>query len=205
MSKIWEYHQGLWRWYNNEVFIPFKKRTKYSINDANLKSGKVYAKKVDKVIVNKEQFTAPVHVKKGEIVQKEYTKTGMMNHPQQWFEQNHWAYDNKTGNVYRIKMEDGVEVDRKLCGCVPQGTSPQQVGIRIKDRDITVRDEYSSQDRHSHVHWTIHHENRWSVEFDGKSILALCILKPKMTYAEIKNVILNEGGTIDAEGIIHRA
>ena len=194
MSKIWEKHQGLWRWYSDEVFIPFKKKTQYSINDANLKSGKVFIKKYSEL-----------SGKKPELIQKEYTRKGMMSHPQQWFEQNHWAYDDKTGNVYRIKMEDGVEVDRKLCGCVPQGTSPQQVGMRIKDRDITVRDEYSSQDRHSHVHWTIHHENRWSVEFDGKSILALCILKPKMTYAEIKNVILNEGGTIDAEGIIHRA
>lgn len=57
----------------------------------------------------------------------------------------------------------------------------------------------------SNLPWTIYNEDRWSIEFDGKSILALCILKPKMTYAEIKNVILNEGGSIDAAGIVHRA
>jgi hypothetical protein len=39
---------------------------------------------------------------------------------------------------------------------------------------------------------------------DGKSILALCALKPKMTFAEIKNVIENEGGSVDSMGIIHR-
>lgn len=205
MAKVWEYHQGLWRWYNDERFIPFKKKVKYSINDANLKSGKVYVKKVDKVVVNKEQFTQPVQVKKGEIVQKEYTKKGMMSHEQQWFEQNHWAYNMKTGEVFRVKMQDGVEVEHKLCGTVPLGTTPQQVGLRIEDRDITVRDAYNPEAPQSHTHWTVHHENRWSVEFDGKNILALVILKPKMTYAEIKNIILNEGGSIDSEGIIHRA
>lgn len=193
MAKIWEYHQGLWRWYNDERFIPFKKQVKYSINDANLKSGKVFIKKYSER-----------SGKKPELIQKEYTKKGMMSHEQQWFEQNHWAYDAKTGDVYRIKMEDGVEVERKLCGTVLPGTEPYKVGLRIEDRDITVRDAYNPEDRHRHQHWEIQHENRWSVEFDGKSILALVILKPKMTYAEIKNIIINEGGSVDAQGIIHR-
>ena len=194
MAKIWEKHQGLWRWYNDERFIPFTKKVRYSINDANLKSGKVFIKK-----------PAEHSGKQPELIQKEYTKKGMMRHEQQWFEQNHWAYDDSTGNVYRVKMEDGVEVERKLCGTVLPGMKPYQVGLRIEDRDITVRDAYNPEDRNRHPHWTIHHENRWSEEFDGKSILALVILKPKMTYAEIKNIIINEGGSVDAQGIIHRA
>ena len=44
----------------------------------------------------------------------------------------------------------------------------------------------------------------WSVEMDGKSILALLALKPKMTYAEITRIIHIEGGYIDRGGIIHR-
>ena len=193
MAKIWEKHQGLWRWYSNERFIPFKKKVKYSINDANLKSKKVFIKKYS------EQSG-----KKPELIQKEYTKKGMMSHEQQWFEQNHWAYDDRTGDVYRVKMEDGIEVERKLCGSVPPGTEPYKVGLRIEDRDITVRDAYNSEEKHRHLQKEDWKQVKWCREFDGKSILALVILKPKMTYAEIKNVIVNEGGSVDSQGIIHR-
>lgn len=45
---------------------------------------------------------------------------------------------------------------------------------------------------------------KWSIEFDGKSIIPLMMVKDKMTYAEIVNVIVNEGGSVDENGIIHR-
>lgn len=44
----------------------------------------------------------------------------------------------------------------------------------------------------------------WSVDYDEKSILVLLALKPKMTYGEIINVIVNEGGYVDSKGIIHK-
>lgn len=44
----------------------------------------------------------------------------------------------------------------------------------------------------------------WCVELDGKNIMAALVAKPKMTYAEIVNIIKNEGGTIDSAGIVHR-
>lgn len=50
----------------------------------------------------------------------------------------------------------------------------------------------------------IEHRVLWSVDYDGQSIVQLLIAKPKMTYAEITNVIVNEGGVIDEKGIIHR-
>ena len=46
--------------------------------------------------------------------------------------------------------------------------------------------------------------NNWSVEFDGKNILALVAVKTEMTFGEIRNVIINEGGIIDNNGIIHK-
>lgn len=49
--------------------------------------------------------------------------------------------------------------------------------------------------------WT---QIKWSVEFDGKSLVALMQYKHKMTYADILNVIKNEGGSVDENGIIHR-
>lgn len=46
--------------------------------------------------------------------------------------------------------------------------------------------------------------SNWSVEFDGKHIMALVIVKEKMTLGEIKMVINNEGGYVDEDGIIHK-
>ena len=45
--------------------------------------------------------------------------------------------------------------------------------------------------------------NNWSVQYDGHSIIELCMVKREMSYGEIRNVIFNEGGSIDAQGIIH--
>ena len=61
----------------------------------------------------------------------------------------------------------------------------------------------------SGIHWTnksgAHNMQlvKWSKEFDGKNIMALCIVKPKMTYNEILNIILSEGGTVDEDGTVH--
>ena len=46
--------------------------------------------------------------------------------------------------------------------------------------------------------------HNWSIEFDGKSVMALVVLKPKMTYAEILIVIQAEGGYVDSNGIVHK-
>lgn len=46
--------------------------------------------------------------------------------------------------------------------------------------------------------------HNWSIEFDGKNVMALVMLKPKMTYAEILIVIRAEGGYVDSDGIVHK-
>jgi hypothetical protein len=126
---------------------------------------------------------------------------GAKDFAQEWYEQDHWAWEEGTGNVYRIRMKDGVQMERRLCGCVPER---RQVVQYLIDRDITSRDEYSNQDVHSSIRKEDWKQVKWCREMDGKSILALCALKPKMTFAEIKNVIENEGGSVDSMGIIHR-
>lgn len=45
--------------------------------------------------------------------------------------------------------------------------------------------------------------NNWSVEFDGQSVMDLMMTKPKMSYAEVLRIIINEGGYVD-NGIIHK-
>lgn len=44
----------------------------------------------------------------------------------------------------------------------------------------------------------------WSVEWDNRPILILVMQKPKMSYKEILDVIMAEGGYVDSEGIIHK-
>lgn len=44
----------------------------------------------------------------------------------------------------------------------------------------------------------------WSVQYDGHSVLELAGEKPKMTFAEIMQVIKNEGGYVDSKAIIHK-
>lgn len=46
--------------------------------------------------------------------------------------------------------------------------------------------------------------HNWSVEYDNKPILLLVMNKPKMTYMEVLEVIQNEGGYVDSNGIIHK-
>ena len=44
--------------------------------------------------------------------------------------------------------------------------------------------------------------HNWSVDYEGRHVFELCALKPKMSYKEIKEVIINEGGFIDDKGFI---
>lgn len=46
--------------------------------------------------------------------------------------------------------------------------------------------------------------HNWSIEFDGKNVMGLVALKPKMTYAELLTVIRAEGGYVDSNGIVHK-
>lgn len=45
--------------------------------------------------------------------------------------------------------------------------------------------------------------NNWSVEWNGKSILDFMEAKANCPYGHAKQVIENEGGYVDSNGIIH--
>lgn len=124
---------------------------------------------------------------------------------QKWYEQDHWAYGPKDGEwyVYRVKMKDGREVRRDII--TSTGTTrfkPDAILAQILDGTWKVGDA----EKTSFAAKTIQHADYpvyWSKEFDGKSALAIMALKPKMTFAEIKNIIENEGGSIDSQMIVH--
>lgn len=190
-----EKRAGLWRFYKDHFTLPLKKHGKYAINDSNLKSGRVFIKK--------HGGFGPV---KAEIIQKEYVKANPWTVEIDYDEQSHWCYDDETGAVYRWQYagQPNQWLAKKLIGHVPIGTPPKAVLAQILERDITVQQEYNTQDKHRVFKEQKMYQTKWCREFDGKNILALVIAKPKMTFAEIKNVIVNEGGSVDSEGIIHR-
>lgn len=186
-----EKRAGLWRFYKDRITLPLRKTGKYAINDSNLKNGRVFIKQTG---WGKQ------------LIQKEYTKANLYTIEIDYDEQSHWCYDDETGAVYRWQVGEQANTWKKksLIGYVPIGTSPKAVLAQILERDITVQQEWNSQDKHRVYKDQQMYQTKWCREFDGKNILALVIAKPKMTYAEIKNVIVNEGGSVDSEGIIHR-
>ena len=46
--------------------------------------------------------------------------------------------------------------------------------------------------------------NNWSVQYDGLSILLFMLERTKCSLEHAKQVIENEGGYVDSEGIIHK-
>lgn len=136
---------------------------------------------------------------------KEYKN--FLRFEQQWYEQDHWAYGQRNGEwyVFRVKMRDGNEVERKIV--TSTGTvqmDKDAILCQILDGIWKVVDS----DKKSFAAKTIHHSDfpvYWSQEFDGKSALAIMIAKPKMTFEMIKTIIENEGGSVDSQMIIHAA
>ena len=84
--------------------------------------------------------------------------------------------------------------------------TPEAIECMIHDKDISVSDCKRIEEAHPRVIGprTELSPVIWSKEFNGKSVVALLLIKPKMTYNEILNVIQNEKGTVDANGIIHK-
>lgn len=44
----------------------------------------------------------------------------------------------------------------------------------------------------------------WSVRFDNQHIMMIMLEKPKMTVNDIITVIINEGGSVDKNMVVHR-
>lgn len=116
---------------------------------------------------------------------------------------NYWEYICEDGswNVYYVKRGS----NRRLAQCNVGDVGPKAILARIHDRDISVSDCRKVEEEHGHqVGERTMVGLFWSKEFDGKSVFDLMEQWPKMPYAHVKMVITNEGGYIDADGIIHK-
>lgn len=116
---------------------------------------------------------------------------------------NYWEYICEDGswNVYYVKRGS----NRRLAQCNVGDVGPKAILVRIHDRDISVSDCRKVEESPGHqVGERTMVGLFWSKEFDGKSVFDLMEQWPKMPYAHVKMVITNEGGYIDADGIIHK-
>lgn len=52
--------------------------------------------------------------------------------------------------------------------------------------------------------WQTMSSDNWSVRYDGKSVIEVLANNRKVTYAELVNIITNEGGCIDKMGVIRK-
>lgn len=117
------------------------------------------------------------------------------NTKKSWRDCSHYIYDPREGKVWRC--EKGKDERRWVYDCSP-GLSPQAIAARIIDNDI--RTQPASKGRRCREEY--YAKVKWSREYAGMSILVLLAAKPKMSYAEILNVLRNEGGDVDGEGRI---
>ena len=75
---------------------------------------------------------------------------------------------------------------------------------QISAREISFTDAKRFEQKTRVIDKKIALSQAWSVIFDGKNVLGILALKPKCTYKELLNIIHNEGGYVDSEGIIHK-
>ena len=133
-------------------------------------------------------------------VQQDYTR-----------DKGYWEWlKDKYSDDWLLWRINNVKHERRLALRTPIQYSPTALIAMIVDKEITVNDcrtieEYQRGYHRSIMGERIPIEGRWSVLYNNHSIVELLLLKPKMTFAEIKMIIVSEGGSVDACGIIHRA
>lgn len=128
------------------------------------------------------------------------SKTKLATAPQYW----EYVKEDDVWNLYYVKRG----VSRRLAVYNIGHLTPQAIEARIQDRDVSVSDC-------NRIEENLHRNNcigkrivsftcAWSIKFDGKSVVELLAEKPKMSYAEVLQVIQNEGGYVDSKGIVHK-
>ena len=104
-----------------------------------------------------------------------------------------WELERVYPNGNRILIETNLDI------------SPHAMLERLCDREYRVPCAWANKKTKAVGPMIQLKEVKWSSELDGKSIMILLARYPKMSFGEIMMVIENEGGTVDAGGIIHKA
>lgn len=159
MAFQYQFRNGAWRIWNDELVLPTKKRKK---------DGSIiyYRKAVD------------------------YTEV-----------KSYWLYE-KVGDCYELSRYYN-ESNNKVLVATNLHWTIDAIAHQIKDKMWRAPVE---RERTSVIGPKVQHSDyvlNWSKELDGKSVLILSTVYPKMTMREIMMVLENEGASVDAQGIIH--
>lgn len=113
---------------------------------------------------------------------------------------SYWYYEEPS--LYYVKAEP---YNKRLVRTNMWDWSPDRIIACIKGKEITASEARAVEEHKSRCIETRQMiTNNWSVEWDGKPALLLVAEKPKMSYKEILQVIQNEGGYVDSNGIIRK-
>ena len=199
----WVVELAEYKFYKFEKKIPLKTLERYAVTRENFAKGRAkFVPTSAEVHLSKNGYVTDKKLY-GQIAGVEYTSTYMKTFSIDWHDQDHWSYSPSKGEVYRIKMDaEGNEINRTVVKRNMFGYKPEAILGQILDGEI--RNVPSVTEGRRVAHDIANKALPWSIELDGKSILIALAARPKMTYNEIVNVIKNEGGSVDAAGIIHR-
>lgn len=116
---------------------------------------------------------------------------------------SYWMYE-KVGDCYELSRYYNTN-NNKITVATNLHCTPDAILYQIADKMWRAPQEREHTtvigERIQHDKYPVH----WSKELDGKSIMILLQVYPKMSPKEIMMVLENEGATVDAQGIIHKA
>jgi len=159
-----------------------------------------YAHNGEGIVMWHDTLMLPMKKKSPLDAQKYFKKEVSFDEaPTYWF----YTKEEDCWNLYYIRRGR----DKRMAAYNIGEYTPEAILAKLADKDITAHDcdimetcKTRFVGPRTELAPVI-----WSNDFNGKSVMSLVLLKPKMTFNEILNVIRNEGGTVDACGIVHKA
>lgn len=113
---------------------------------------------------------------------------------------SYWLYSGDS--LYYVKANP---YSKRLARANLFNFKPEQIIAMLTDKDITVADcNKISQHETRSINKKVALTSNWSTRYDGHHVLELVMTHAKMSYREMLNIIQNEGGYVDSDGIVHK-
>ena len=115
----------------------------------------------------------------------------------------YWSYELNGDKWALYRIYNDTDTKTKVADQLPryEGTA---IMDELADHFYSIHDAEKLATHRRVLGKRIIATNNWSVQYDGQSVVAVMCLKDKMTFETLNRVVTNEGGYIDANGIIHK-
>ena len=115
----------------------------------------------------------------------------------------YWSYERNGDRWALYRIYNDTDTKTKVADQLPE-LEGEAIMAELGDRFFSIHDAEKLAAHRRVLGTRIMSTNNWSVEYDNQSVVAVMLLKPNMTYETLSRVVLNEGGFIDDQGIIHK-